>query len=495
MKPDIKLENHTIAINNLNLCWVQHGGEAPWLRLIIKSLEELNIKTKVVTILRETDNELLSSEICSTFISSDVFDSTLLVSTDTIATMDMKYGPPGIRSIANGCMSLELLFGKNIEQRIQVVARALIFWEKYFAENHIDYLMVRETASYATRTAYVVGKTLGVPLMRGDIGPDDDHFTLTDVDEEAMWKELGEELSKEFYALNEEQRQRIDTFVEKRVPPSKGIMNIRPGGMNLKGLLVDQILSWVKESKINFKENPLAVSEQKMRRKFIRNRSMWKLLYKWAPYKKPAEERYVFIPLYFADEGMTRARYSFWSANIVPLVREIAVNLPVGYKLYLKEHPAVPGDLRPVDIWKLCRLPNVKLISPETQSQNLIRKASAVIVLQGTAGWETFLLRTPLIVLSANVYYTYSDLVYSVKDICMLSATLHQALKKGTSIYDDHEEEWYWFLHCILESSCEGCFTRYDFPYFQGANLENANLLAKGIANKVRDTLSRNSSL
>jgi hypothetical protein len=112
-----------------------------------------------------------------------------------------------------------------------------------------------------------------------------------------------------------------------------------------------------------------------------------------------------------------------------------------------------------------------------------MRRAEAVFVLQGTAGWEAFLLKKPLVVFESDPYYSHSRLVFKFKDITETQALVADALRNGSSIYDHKEDEWYWFIDCVLRSSLPGSFFRYEFPYYSEDNLE---LVADGLAKRLK---------
>ena len=473
----------------IEVCWIQHGGEAPWVQQIAQALREHDIHVKFVATLRATHEEYLENGFESYFI-SQIFGDAEYFSAEDLAKLDRKYGPPLIKAIVDSDVHLTLLFGKNEDRKKQIIARAYKFWEQFLEEHPTDYFIVRETATFVTRTAYNIARTRGKPLlMRPDLAPDDSHFVMCDVGEEHCWQELLQAIEGGYKPLTDAQRKQALELVAARMKSNEGPARLRkivPPKLFPRKYLT----SWLAERSFRLSEDPIAIAEKRLERKFMVHRSLWNITRRLFPYAQPTNEPYVYFPLFFEDEALTLANYRYWAKNMLSLVKEIAASLPEGYYLYVKEHPGVPGEISVSRLRALQRIPKVKVIDPIVQGQALIKGCQAIIVLQGTAGWEAFLNRKPVIVLSAATFYSYSRLVYKVKDICKLSEILCKALTEGDAIYKRMEGEWLWFIHCVLSSLASGTFYRYEPPYFTPVNLENSKRIADGIAEKMKRMLN-----
>ena len=145
-------------------------------------------------------------------------------------------------------------------------------------------------------------------------------------------------------------------------------------------------------------------------------------------------ERYVFFPLHFQPEASTMVRAPFY-LNQVALIENIARSMPIDCYLYVKEHPRSLGT-RPLSDYKaIRRLPNVRLISPLVDGRELLKKAKAVTVITGTAGWEGLLLGKPVLTFG-KVFYNIFESVFPVRDVYRLPAILFSAL---TEFHHDEE--------------------------------------------------------
>lgn len=116
-------------------------------------------------------------------------------------------------------------------------------------------------------------------------------------------------------------------------------------------------------------------------------------------------EDFAFYPLQQEPEVSITLFAPFYKDQLW-LVRQIAKSLPIHYKLYVKEHPAMFG-YRPRNFYKeLKKIPNVKLISPLTPGFNITKNAKLITTLTGTAGWEGIMLKKPVI--------TFGDVFYNI---------------------------------------------------------------------------------
>ena len=123
-------------------------------------------------------------------------------------------------------------------------------------------------------------------------------------------------------------------------------------------------------------------------------------------FKRPAaNDKFFFFPLQFQPEATTSVLATYY-CDQPNTVKNIAFSLPFPYKLYVKEHPASIGA-RSADFYeKIGKMPNVVLISPNENTENLIKKSQGTVVLSGTPGLEAAFAGKPVYVLG-NVFYSY----------------------------------------------------------------------------------------
>lgn len=127
------------------------------------------------------------------------------------------------------------------------------------------------------------------------------------------------------------------------------------------------------------------------------------LLNKTCNQKLDFSEKYVYYPLHLNPEASTMILAPNF-VNQLNVIEILAKNIPITHKLYVKEHIPNLGT-RPRGFYKeLKKYPNVKLISPGEDTFSLIRNASLVATISGTAAWEAVLIGIPAITFSRSFY-------------------------------------------------------------------------------------------
>jgi hypothetical protein len=106
-------------------------------------------------------------------------------------------------------------------------------------------------------------------------------------------------------------------------------------------------------------------------------------------------ERFLFYPLHYDPEVATLVFTQYEQASAIDI---IVRQLPLSWRLVLKEHPAMVGQ-RPLSFYKEMteRYPNVVFVDPAITANALMRRASAVFTLGGTVILEALILGRPVI--------------------------------------------------------------------------------------------------
>lgn len=123
-------------------------------------------------------------------------------------------------------------------------------------------------------------------------------------------------------------------------------------------------------------------------------------------FERPVEgERYVLYPIHFQPEASTLVQAPMY-LDQVALLQDIAKSLPIGYRLYVKEHVSSRGR-RPLAFYHaIRRIRSVRLLGPDEDTWALIRNAGAIAVITGTMGMEGLLFDKPVV--------TFGDVFYNV---------------------------------------------------------------------------------
>ncbi len=95
----------------------------------------------------------------------------------------------------------------------------------------------------------------------------------------------------------------------------------------------------------------------------------------------------------------------FWHAEAI--IRQIAICLPSGYRLILKEHSANLGNREASFFRRMSRIPNVQWSDHRIPGTAMAKDAVAMATCAGTAAFEAALLGKPCIVFGRNVVFSF----------------------------------------------------------------------------------------
>jgi len=137
-------------------------------------------------------------------------------------------------------------------------------------------------------------------------------------------------------------------------------------------------------------------------------------------------EKFFLFPLHFHCESiLTYRNPQFWRQEWI--VEYVARMLPDGYKLYVKGHPEWNTNFPYSSLKEISKISNVRLIEPNYNSHELIKKSSAVVVISNTTGYEAIIYGKPVVCLG-KVYYRDLGFTIDVNNLWKLSERLNEAI-------------------------------------------------------------------
>ncbi|MFY9300367.1 MAG: hypothetical protein WAO91_04185 [Candidatus Nitrosotenuis sp.] len=159
------------------------------------------------------------------------------------------------------------------------------------------------------------------------------------------------------------------------------------------------------------------------------------------------DELFVYFPLHLEPERVLLMGAPYY-ADQISVINNIAKSLPVGYKLYVKEHPVMETlGWRPKSFYKeIMDLPNVVMIHPSVTTEEIIKKSSLVITIRGTTSLEATFYGKPSIVFKEDVGYSSVPSIHILQNIEELPLAIKSSLNKKVeplelSAYVDYIEE------------------------------------------------------
>tara|TARA_B110000495_G_scaffold8202_1_gene6021 strand:+ start:59 stop:1564 length:1506 start_codon:yes stop_codon:yes gene_type:complete len=164
---------------------------------------------------------------------------------------------------------------------------------------------------------------------------------------------------------------------------------------------------------------PLLILITKLRKSFID---------KNLEYEIHPNEKFILFTLHQEPERVLLIGAPFYT-NQLEIIRHIAKSLPIGFKLYVKEHFSQElRGWRKISYYKeILEIPNVRLYHPVLNIKELIEKSSLVISISGTSGLEAAFFQKPSVVM-ADLGYAILPSVQKLDSIENLSNLIKNGL-------------------------------------------------------------------
>lgn len=165
------------------------------------------------------------------------------------------------------------------------------------------------------------------------------------------------------------------------------------------------------------------------------------------------DKDFFLFPLHLQPEASTDVCAVYYCDQLNS-IKNIAFSLPFPYKLYVKEHPVAIGT-RPKKFYEeLRKIPNIVLVSPSENVEDIIRKSSGVIVLTSTVGLEAAFVGKPVYVLG-DVFYSYHPLCRKLEGFEDLKSKIQKDLINRPDI-SNLEEDNNRFIVSYFRNTIEG---------------------------------------
>lgn len=162
--------------------------------------------------------------------------------------------------------------------------------------------------------------------------------------------------------------------------------------------------------------------------------------------------------------------------NQLETIRHIAKSIPIGFKLYVKDHPtqSIRG-WRKISFYKeIMKIPNVELIHPAVNSTEILQKCSLAITVGGSLGLEAAFYQKPSIIMQ-DLGYAILPSVTRIKSIEDLPEAIHLSLQQKVNLVDLDK-----YITLIDENAFEfdyyGFIIDYHNHFYYNGNLVNVEI-------------------
>jgi hypothetical protein len=169
----------------------------------------------------------------------------------------------------------------------------------------------------------------------------------------------------------------------------------------------------------------------RLRRSLHENKVQWmkKLINHKCFSSVPQNSKYIYFPLQVDPEASTMV-VSPMHTHQLSVIEALAKSAPSDMILLVKEHFPMLGR-RPAGFYKqISEMPRVALVGPDVSGAGVMKNASLVAVITGTAAWEAIRLRVPTLVLGESPYLCIKNGATFSPCLSGLAISIKSALEK-----------------------------------------------------------------
>jgi|SRR3989344_3317298 len=198
------------------------------------------------------------------------------------------------------------------------------------------------------------------------------------------------------------------------------------------------------------------------------HRNAWTRAARHFPYF-PIEriQKYVYYPLQVEPEVTLDVFAPFFS-NQLELARQVALSLPSGFTLVVKDHPLMLGLRSPEFLKDMARTTNVKLIDQSIPNEYVLKNASLVVAPNSTSLAEAAFYGIPAIQFGNQGTTQKLPNVIRHTDMTTLVHVIQKCLsqKMGGEVYERH------LANFVAAAYDAGFELNYDSAWYEGKNEE-----------------------
>ena len=349
----------------------------------------------------------------------------------------------------------------NRHQILSIFEQVSKFFENVLDEIKPDYLVMHHTTDHQTQLLHTLCKARGIQILslggtrfgyRAMISEDWDVLDVSYDDEE----HFPDNAVKSFEELIERTKKYPEQIKKKSKEPSQKFSTSSRLKAAFKFFIsiynsnYRNYYCYFGRSPFNIIKNEGLVTLKKFYRESFLNKNCLRSL---------GHDPFIYFPLHFEPERVVSIAAPFYT-NQIEVITHIAKSLPLEYKLYVKEHPrqAFTGWKTVSYYKKILELPNVYLIHPSTSYEELLKKCSLLVTINGTAGTEAVFYQKPVIVFADAIYSKLSS-VFRVRNIEELPSIIRTALqtkvdlKEVNKLLNFIEKQSFDFDEMILETN------------------------------------------
>ncbi len=305
-----------------------------------------------------------------------------------------------------------LLVGRSYERIMRMAEVALREVAAIYDRTKPDFVFSEDVSCFHSYVHFVLARERNIPfwcISSGRLPQRISVFSSAPQHWERLEATFGELVA---HGLTDAERRAAEDYVSKFVERP-----VRPSGMQTRArkprIGIADVVRLRRASMRYFgdRRDPTAVGPARAMQQRIRRIARVAIADVTNVFESPvAGEKYVLYPIHFQPEASTLVQAPLYLDQLA-LLQDLAASLPVGHRLYVKEHVSNRGR-RPLAFYRAIReIPAARLLGPDEDTWSLIRNASVIAVITGTMGWEGLMFGKPVVTFG-DIFFNQLPQVY-----------------------------------------------------------------------------------
>lgn len=387
----------------------------------------------------------------------------------------------GIPNLSLYISSDRYISGLKYEKAMRALELCIRFVEAALERQSPDLILIDDVCCMLSYLIYKIGKKKGIPVWSLGSLKLNHRLSIYDdcLDHRAKVLNAYEELKTR--GLTAEERQAAEAYLHKYVSDYEPLLYLKSRS-KVPTFNSYVFFKWLRLG-LDHLRDPLDVTRMSFR-ELARSRIFRVIRHHLGNtlglFEDPVPgEKYVFYPLQVQPERSTLILAPFLCDQLA-LIENIAKALPIGYRLYVKDHPIFLGR-RPLGEYRRLRsIYNVRLLKTSLASFEIVKNAALVVSISNTIGMEAILLERPLIVLGEAFYKNYDNARY-VDNVKELPYKIQGLL----STFKPDRENLLKFITALFRGSYPGTRRQPNaVPYV--VSWENVRDVAKALLSEIK---------
>lgn len=404
--------------NSINIAWVCRDGYLDLFPLIEKELgKSIDLNSHIITHLKKDKIYLQEKynfknvEVLSESISRIIDQG---FSTNQLDNLSKKYNKiPMIR------MLWSTIFEESLsDSRIHDLAIAhIIFWENFIENTSIDFLVYERPSVLTSCIAWLVCQHHGVKSIDYVDTPLDTMTVVDNFNGDYAKKLISQyqDIRKKGSDYEGPSYKKAEEYFNKIISaPQKTNESILAGKMTNRRASIGfhRVVNLINLYRSRPKQKEYYLYDKSFFHQIVGNilyisRFFFhRFINIFSKVANKSSEQYFLYPLFMKGEFSNHIFMNPGYQDPISEIKRISMCLPPKHYLYVKEHYSGYPDRHLIDLFKIKRIRNVKLISPKEDPFLLVQNAKGIITSGSTMGFEAMML-SKVVILTGDPWYRY----------------------------------------------------------------------------------------